>query len=318
MLERITELETNEDARPVHTSVGVFLTVEQLDTPKTNADGDEYSLIAREMAFDHDAILLDSVGAATPEQGVGLAVNTDGLEFHVELATNDEVLDQPKPNPILSHEELRDALHVKLNTPPLTADYVVRVFDEEVIYSLADEYFSVPYAVQGDQVTILGIPLPVAENVEFIPKTNHEGDDMKEAIANALKDAGVEVDGLNDEQILEAYNAHIQNNAAENDGADNAGDIAAVVANALKPITERLVELGDKIEKRDNDEVSDLAALVGNSSVYPGIDAETAKGLGVEKLRELAANCKPAIGIPAGSFAVNEDEAFSVPADMPA
>lgn len=316
LLERIAELETNEKARPIHTSVGVFLTVEQLDAPQKNDNDQEYALIAREMTFDHDAILLDSVGAATPEQGVGIAVNADGLTFDVEMVSNDDVLDQPKPNPILSHEELREALHVKLNTPPLSADYVVRVFDTDVVYSLMDEYFTVPYQVQGDQVTILGIPLPVAESVEFIPKTNHEGDDMKEAMLNALKSAGVEVDGLDEKQVLAAYSAHIQNKKSDDEEAQGE-DIAAIVANALAPITERLDALDAKLQERANDEVTDLAALVGNSAVYPGIDAETAKGLGLDKLKELAANCKPAFAIPAQSFHANEDEAFSVPSEMP-
>lgn len=317
LLERIAELETNDEARPVHTSVGVFLTIEETDGPQKNSMEQEYNLIAREMVFDHDAILLDSVGAATPEQGVGLAVNTDGLEHDVLISTNDEVLDQPKTVP-LSHEQLREKLYEKLNTPPLAADYIVQVFDEKCVYALGEAMFAVDYVVQGDLVTITGIPLAVEQNVEYTPKTNREGEDMKEAIMNALKDAGVEVEGLNETQILEAYAAHIQNNAADNDGADDGEDIGAIVANALAPITEKLNDLEGKIDQRDNDEVSELAELVGNSEVYPGIDAETAKALPVEKLKELAANCKPSIGLPAQSFQSNSnDDAFAIPSEMP-
>lgn len=55
---------------PIHTSTGIFMRKEL--TP--NAEG--HQAIARDMAFDHDAILLDEPGAATPNQGVGMMVNT--------------------------------------------------------------------------------------------------------------------------------------------------------------------------------------------------------------------------------------------------
>ena len=87
LLDRLDEIENNENPRPVHTSVGVFLNVEELDKPKTNADGQEFTWIARDMFFDHDAILLDSIGAAQPGQGVGLAVNAKGEKFEVSRAS---------------------------------------------------------------------------------------------------------------------------------------------------------------------------------------------------------------------------------------
>lgn len=84
LLDRIDELENNENPRPIHTSVGVFVLPEELDEPQTNAAGDEFTWVAREMVFDHDAILLDSVGAAQPHQGVGVAVNRKGEECRVD------------------------------------------------------------------------------------------------------------------------------------------------------------------------------------------------------------------------------------------
>lgn len=84
LLDRIDELETNEKPRPIHTSVGIFLTVEKCKKPKMNAAGQSYTMIARNMVPDHDAILLDSIGAATPEQGVGMAVNSNGEKVTVD------------------------------------------------------------------------------------------------------------------------------------------------------------------------------------------------------------------------------------------
>jgi hypothetical protein len=68
-----------EKGEPVHTSTGLLC---MLDA----ANGDvPYSHIARDIVFDHDAILLDQEGAATPEQGVGMLVNAAGETEEVEV-----------------------------------------------------------------------------------------------------------------------------------------------------------------------------------------------------------------------------------------
>lgn len=72
LLERLEALERGEDVPPIHTSVAVFL--EKMEANKAEA---EYQWVAKIHGMDHDAILLDEVGAATPEQGMGLMVNAD-------------------------------------------------------------------------------------------------------------------------------------------------------------------------------------------------------------------------------------------------
>ncbi|SUX61311.1 hypothetical protein [Citrobacter koseri] len=74
LLERLEALERGEDVPPIHTSVAVFL--EELEAnEEQKATGAEW--VAKIYGMDHDAILLHEVGAATPEQGVGLMVNAD-------------------------------------------------------------------------------------------------------------------------------------------------------------------------------------------------------------------------------------------------
>lgn len=70
-----------EKGEPVHTSTGLLCRMESV----TNGDG--YSAIARDMLFDHDAILLNEEGAATPAQGVGMLVN--GVQIPVINSTCD-------------------------------------------------------------------------------------------------------------------------------------------------------------------------------------------------------------------------------------
>lgn len=69
-------LEAIDNGDPVHTSTGLFLNVESVK-------GEDYDQIGSNMHFDHDAILLDEEGAATPSDGVGMMVNADGKEITV-------------------------------------------------------------------------------------------------------------------------------------------------------------------------------------------------------------------------------------------
>jgi hypothetical protein len=65
-----------EKGEPISTSTGLLCELEA-------ANGDvNYKHIARNMVWDHDALLLDEEGAATPAQGVGVFVNSanDGGE----------------------------------------------------------------------------------------------------------------------------------------------------------------------------------------------------------------------------------------------
>ncbi|WP_426289058.1 hypothetical protein ACN9MC_04895 [Ensifer adhaerens] len=68
-----------EKGEPVHTSTGLLANLEAV----TNAA--DHKHIARNIEFDHDAILLGEVGAATPDQGVGMLVNANGEQEEIEV-----------------------------------------------------------------------------------------------------------------------------------------------------------------------------------------------------------------------------------------
>ncbi len=115
LLERIEELETNDNARPIHTSVALLAQVEDLPEPMANAQGLKYTRIVRKMIPDHDAILLDSVGAAQPRQGVGMAVNKKGQEFTVN---------QFHINADQSFDEKRTAIMTALEKSAFDVDWI--------------------------------------------------------------------------------------------------------------------------------------------------------------------------------------------------
>ena len=72
-------LEAIEKGKPVHTSTGLLAHMKEVANEK------DHKATAHDIEFDHDAILLDFAGAATPEQGVGLFVNAEGAAEEVEV-----------------------------------------------------------------------------------------------------------------------------------------------------------------------------------------------------------------------------------------
>lgn len=426
LLDRIEELETNSDPRPIHTSVGVFVFPEELEEPQNNAAGDEFTWIAREMVFDHDAILLDSVGAAQPHQGVGVAVNRQGAECTVNqfevstitasrrlpLADSDTTWDksaalkrvrekigaEDEPNAtygryhlwfdgeqsenfgayklpfvdIIDGEakavpnalrnaaarlgqtdgpsaedkeritsiinsylnELRDnaddmsmsdvhqSVMDALERSAFDAHWIEELFSDTVIFWSKDQLFKVPFVIdESGLATIVGIPLPVERNVTFTPKTNRlEGEAMKEMIVNALAAAGIQTDGLDEDALLKAY-SQLQANQSDGEDAASAGDdngVAEVVANAMKPLTAQIEGLTAKLNSVEQTEIDSLAALIANSNKYPALDVDSLKTLGVDKLKEMAANCAPGFGLsPVINAGSGQNEQFSAPADMP-
>lgn len=75
-----------EEQKPIHTSTGLLATMRPV------ANDADANFEIESMILDHDCILLDEPGAATPEQGVGLFVNAAGDEIEViNSALEDEI-----------------------------------------------------------------------------------------------------------------------------------------------------------------------------------------------------------------------------------
>ncbi|HAB19899.1 MAG TPA: hypothetical protein DCE44_26140, partial [Verrucomicrobiales bacterium] len=68
-----------EAGEAIHTSTGLYCDLEELTNDA------EAQHCARNITFDHDAILLGQEGAATPSQGVGIFVNAKGVSEEIEV-----------------------------------------------------------------------------------------------------------------------------------------------------------------------------------------------------------------------------------------
>jgi len=244
LLERVEEIESNDNARPIHTSTGVFLEIDHVENSSTFNGAEtnaEYSLIAKNLVFDHDAILLNEIGAAQPHQGVGMAVNS-GLEIH---------------------------------------------------------NYNLQAASTGETVS--------AFNDDEKPK----GDDMKELILAALNAAKVKTEGLDDDQLLEAFTKLNAEEEKSEEITTNATDNET--AKALARIAVRLDSMEVALNEKSNDEVEQLATIVGESELYANLDKGEAMKLGYDTLKAMAANCGKSFGLN-----TNDDAGdFDYSGDMP-
>jgi len=144
---------------PIHTSTGVFLRRETV----ANADG--YEWIARDMTLDHDAILINEIGAATPEQGVGLFVNVDEA-VPLEIAAN---LSADSAN--ATRNALRMALKAKYD-PQDNGLYVEDYDATMVVFETDTGPQQVGYTMAGGVVTLADAPVKVESRTVYIPLVN--------------------------------------------------------------------------------------------------------------------------------------------------
>jgi len=101
-------IEAINAGKPIHTSTGLLCNLD----PVEGVEGIRAN--ARNIMFDHDAILLDEPGAATPEQGVGMLVNGQ----HIEVI-NSELAEQADREVDWAVESLVRALDRKAKVPML-------------------------------------------------------------------------------------------------------------------------------------------------------------------------------------------------------
>jgi hypothetical protein len=191
-----------EKQEPIHTSTGILM---MLDA----ANAEDHKFVARDMVFDHDAILLDTPGAATPEQGVGMFVNAAGDEIEVINSSLEDDADQ----------EINWAL-----------ERLVRAVETKKQLPLLERMkMSIMALIQGD---------PTPEITEG-PALTANGDTMDKAQFDALM---AKVDGLA-APLTEAK-------------------VGEIVANALKPITDRMEADASAAKATADAEHADLVTKV--------------------------------------------------------
>lgn len=158
-------LEALDKGEPIHTSTGIFLHAD-LTANGTAANGKAFRGTARNMVMDHDAILIGEIGAATPDDGVGLLVNTLNVEDAVPLEVN-EVLSKTSYGAL--SRMLNDAATLKWGGADKWA--WVEDFDATTAIVHIDKVsMAVDYSVKDGVVTFSEEQKPVAQKTEWVDK----------------------------------------------------------------------------------------------------------------------------------------------------
>ena len=82
LVNRLDEMAAGNNVEPIHISTGLLYSG---IAANGESKGKKYREIVTNMMFDHVANLLDEPGAGTPEEGVGIFVNSDGSEQELEI-----------------------------------------------------------------------------------------------------------------------------------------------------------------------------------------------------------------------------------------
>lgn len=155
-----------DKGEPIHTSTGIFLHAD-LTANGTAANGKAYRGTARHMVMDHDAILIGEIGAATPDDGVGLLVNTLNVEDAAPLAVNDEILSK------LSYGNLSRMLNEAATLKWGGQDKWAWVEDFDSITAIVHRdgaSSAVNYTVKDGVVTFAAEETPVQQKTEWVDK----------------------------------------------------------------------------------------------------------------------------------------------------
>ena len=336
LINRLDEMIAGTNTDPIHLSTGLLTNKEK----KSGASKEKkYTWIARNMQFDHIAILLDEPGAGTPEEGVGMFVNADGQEGEVETASlidaanslKDGLVNKVKffltHNSEASFDEIYQMLREAIRAPS-SSDvyrYVMTVWPDKFIYEEGSKLFQQKYLIDDNAVTLVGEPIEVVRKpTEYEVKTNGEQNPMKQKMIAALNAAGVTTEGLTDDQVWDAYNEQMKKSASDDkkDGGDDIDDAGKSkkkepAANNeempawAKVLTEQVTALNSQINANAEGEKSNMRAAV---KAKFGMTDVAVNALDGEPLKELFAQCQTSTGLN-GAFrqATNNQSVSEMP-----
>ncbi|HHL9322231.1 TPA: DUF2213 domain-containing protein [Escherichia coli] len=310
LINRLDEMMAGTNTDPIHLSTGLLTNKE-----KKSGESKEkkYTWIARNMQFDHIAILLDEPGAGTPEEGVGMFVNADGQEGEVETASlidaanslKDGLLNKVKffftHNTDASFDEIYQMLREAIRAPSGSDvyRYVVTVWPDKFIYEEGSKLFQQKYLIDDNAVTLVGEPIEVVRKpTEYEVKTNGEQNPMKQKMIAALNAAGVTTEGLTDDQVWDAYNQQMQKKAGGGDPAGaqvNTDAITAAVNAALTPLTDKISHLETQLQANAEKDTAEKRQAV--KAKFPFMTEAAINSLAPEALNDMFSQCQTSTGL---------------------
>ncbi|HDC4269629.1 DUF2213 domain-containing protein [Enterobacter kobei] len=310
LINRLDEMIAGTNTDPIHLSTGLLTNKEK---KSGESKGKKHSWIARNMQFDHIAILLDEPGAGTPEEGVGMFVNADGQEGEVETASlidaanslKDGLLNKVKffltHNSDASFDEIYQMLREAIRAPSGSDAYryVVTVWPDKFVYEEGNKLFQQKYLIDDSEVTLVGEPVEVVRKpTEYEVKTNGETNPMKEKMIAALNAAGVKTEGLTDDQVWDAYNQQMQKKDGGGDPGQtqiNSDAITAAVNAAITPLNEKLSKLETQLQANAESELKTKRDAV--KAKFSFMTEAAINSLAGDALSDLYSQCQTSTGL---------------------
>ncbi|EOL5891930.1 DUF2213 domain-containing protein [Providencia stuartii] len=220
-LSRIDDIIAGNNSEPIHVSTGLLLQREQ---NKGKSKGKTYTWVARNMHFDHVAILPASEpGAATPEDGVGMFVNSEGERLGVEEVN---LLEVDPINP--SEESIVNKVITKLST-------LFSVNNKEVIDPMKE--------IITNALKAKGIETEGKSDAELLDAYNQMNAEEKKGEAPEEK-------------------SERDKKEKEKDAATNADAITAAVNAAIKPLTDKIDALEGQLNANADKEINAMRDAV--------------------------------------------------------
>ena len=276
LVERLDAAIAGTNSDPIHVSTGLMM---QPITANGESRGKRYSSIVTNIQYDHLAILLNERGAATPDEGVGMFVNADGEQQVESVIVNTEPEDRRTrgligwiKKLIGNEDDLSfDQIYSGLQSLLPAESWIREVYSKNFIWSdKENRLWRQDYNVASDSsLSFVGEPVEVVRRVEYKP-IEKETDPMKTAILAALNAAGISSAGLDDSQLLAAYNS-LQ---------------AKPLQEAVNTANSKLAEIESKSKAAEAAELDALAASLATNSL---LTADDLKALGLDRLKSIKA-----------------------------
>lgn len=261
LIGRIEALKNSaESAEPIHVSTGLLLNREAAEG---TSKGKKYSWIARNMEWDHLAILPPGVpGAGTPEDGVGIfATNGEQIE-RITVNLEDSTVPDESANKInykswlhkainyitnksdLSFDNITEQIRSRLKqeTGPEVWPYIVAVYDDRAGFEIDGQLYQQFYIVEDDVVKLVGERVKAVYKTELEPVKSTEGEismtneELQAVLAEALKPVQESLTAVNQKLTdIEAENVKLKEQLQANTEQEETAMRAAIIAELKLP-----------------------------------------------------------------------------------
>lgn len=300
LLDRVGAMINGDNTQPIHTSTGVYLKRTTLPQPMTNQYG-EYDWVASDLQYDHNAILLDEVGASTPEQGTGMGINHefDGVPvFALNFDSPASDIDSGKIVSVSGddmyneiHElekSIREAIKVKFASGDNEYVWVCELHEGYVIAEISkngeEDSYKIPYMIDGELISV-GELQKVKRSVVYSAVNSLKRFIKSMGFAPSI-DAPYN-DGVNNQSedlemaLTTEEKAALVADISKEVTANLSQPIADAVASAVKPVADRMDTLETNAKSAEQAEKSVLAEKLG-------LEADEAEGMSVNAMKKLA------------------------------